>query len=183
MKLKLDALDEIKVADQKGRILLGSRYAGKRFALQKEPDGSALLVPVVIVPESDQPLTSRHLDEVFADLATLHDNWDGYGSPAPSAGILAYAREVVAVLQAAALSRGVPWVPPHIGSNERGQVTLEWWQGDRTLTLFVRSEDQVDYLKAWGSNIESEMEDGEVSRLADFVTLSRWLHEAGKNTR
>ena len=71
------------------------------------------------------------------------------------------------------------WAEPHIGSNERGQVTLEWWQDTRTLTLFVRSEEQVDYLKAWGSHIENEMEDGEVSRLADFAALSRWLYQQG----
>ena len=115
--------------------------------------------------------------ESFAGLEKLQDNWDEHGSPAPLPTILAYAREVMALLHAGALARGVAWIEPHISSNERGQITLEWWRNERTLTLFVRSAEQVDYLKAWGSNIESEMEDGEVSRLADFAALSRWLYQ------
>lgn len=183
MKLQYDALTDLKVADDKGRILLGRRFAGKRFAVHEEPDGSALLIPVLVVPERDRPLTSRHLTDSFAEVEGLRDNWDGQGSVAPSAAVCGYAREVLAVLQAGALARGLAWTEPHIGANERGQITLEWWRDDRTLTLFVRSEDQVDYLKAWGANIETEMEDGEVSRLADFIALSRWLHAEGMQTR
>ena len=179
MKLTQDAFEDIKVADQKGRVLLGSRYAGKRFAVHEESDGSALLTPVLIVPEKDQPLTSQGLAASFAGLEALRDDWDGHGSPAPTLPLLAYARETLALLHAGALARGLTWVEPHLGSNERGQITLEWWQGTRTLTLFVRSEEQVDYLKAWGSHIENDMEDGEVSRLADFAALSRWLYQEG----
>lgn len=108
-----------------------------------------------------------------SDLATLEENWDGRGSPAPSPALIAYAREVLTWLQAG----GLRWTSPHIGVNERGQIVLEWWQEGRSLTVFIRSEDQVDYLKAWGSNIVNEMEDGTVSRIADFVSLSRWLYQ------
>jgi hypothetical protein len=177
MKLTQDTLEDVKVADQKGRVTLGSKYAGKRFAVREEADGTAILTPVLIVPEKERPLTLRDLAETFASLETLEANWDGRGSPAPSPALVAYAREVVALLQAGALARGLRWTSPHIGVNERGQITLEWWQGERTLTVFMRSEDQVDYLKAWGSNIVSEMEDGAVSRIADFVALSRWLYQ------
>ncbi len=96
----------------------------------------------------------------------LQDNWDGCGSRA----------EVLALLHTGAVERGVAWTDPHIACNERGEIVLEWWHGSRSLTVFVRSEDQVDYLKSWGSDIESEMEDGELSRLADFAALSRWLY-------
>lgn len=178
MKLKEGKPDTLKVADQKGRILLGSKYAGKRFAVREEPDGTAVLVPVLIVPERDAPVTSQRLDESFAALEVLKDNWDDNGSLAPVPECVAYAREALALLQAGALARGVHWTEPHIGSNERGQVTLEWWREGRALTLFIRSGDQVDYLKAWGSNIASEMEDGTVERIADFIALSRWLYQA-----
>ena len=106
MKLAQDVLEDIKVADQKGRVLLGSRYAGKRFAVREEPDGSALLTPVLIVPEKDQPLTYQRLAASFAALEGLRDDWDGHGSPAPAPPLLAYAREVVALLHAGAHWRG-----------------------------------------------------------------------------
>lgn len=90
-------------------------------------------------------------------------------------GAHAEAREALALLHAGALARGLRWQEPHVGVNERGQVTLEWWKDTRSLTVYIRSEDRVDYLKAWGTDIEAEMEDGELNRLADFAALSRWL--------
>lgn len=180
MKLTLDSPDSLKVADQKGRITLGSKYAGKHFAVREEEDGTAILIPVLLVPERARPLTSEGITETFAALEALQDNWDGHGSPAPSRALLAEAKEAFALLHAGALARGVRWEAPHVGVNERGQITLEWWQGDRSLTVFVRAEDRVDYLKAWGKDIETEMEDGEVSRLSDFAALSRWLYEGGR---
>ena len=177
MKLTLDTIDGLKVADQKGRITLGSKYAGKHFAVREGEDGTATLIPVLIVPEREQPLTSERLHRPFASLETLQDNWDGHGSPAPSKALLAEAREALALLHAGAMARGVRWEEPHVGVNERGQVTLEWWKGERSLTVFVRAEDRMDYLKAWGKDIEAEMEDGELSRLSDFAALSRWLYK------
>ena len=180
MKLVLDSPDELKVVDPKGRITLGSKYAGKRFAIREGENGTTTLIPVLVLPEWEQPLTLGRLAETFTALETLQDNWDGNGSVAPSSYLLTEAREVLALLHAGALARGLRWEEPHIGVNERGQITLEWWQGERTLTVFIRSEDQVDYLKAWGRDIETEMEDGVLNRLADFVALSRWLYEEGR---
>ena len=48
MKLALDHIEGLKVADQKGRITLGSKYAGKHFAVREEADGSATLIPVLL---------------------------------------------------------------------------------------------------------------------------------------
>ena len=173
---------DLKVADQKGRITLGSRYAGVYFALRTDNDGTTQLTPVRITSERDAPLTVESISERFRFLDNLSDNWDGNGSVAPSPATVAYARESFAVLQAGSLARNAVWKSPHIGANERGQVTMEWWQGEKTLTLFVRSETVVEYLKSWGHNIDTEMEDGTVTSLADFIALSRWLHESSETT-
>lgn len=176
MKLGHDTLEDIRIADQKGRIVLGARFAGRRFAMREQPDGTAILTPVVITPESQRPLTHQRLTESFASLEGLQNNWDGHGSLAPSPETLAYAREALALLQASALARGLPWAEPHIGCNERGQITLEWWQDSKTLTVFVRSENEMDYLRSWGADIVSDMEDGELTHISDFIALSHWLY-------
>jgi hypothetical protein len=175
-----DAFADVRTADNKGRITLGAHFAGRRFAVREQADGSALLTPVMITAETERPLTSRGLQKAFASLEGMINDWDGRGSLAPTPVMLAAAREALALLQSGALARGVPWSEPHVGVNERGQVTLEWWAGTRSLTVFIRSESQVDYLKSWGTNIESEMEDGELSRLSDFAAVSRWLYEDGQ---
>jgi hypothetical protein len=183
MKLTMDHLEGLKVADQKGRITLGNKYAGKHFVVREETDGTSTLIPILVVPEREQPLTSRLLTETFLALENLSDNWDGNGSPAPSQALLAEAREALALMHAGALARRLRWEEPHVGVNERGQVTLEWWKGTRSLTIFIRAEDQIEYLKAWGENIESDMEDGELNRLADFVALCRWLYEENREAQ
>jgi len=180
MKWAMDHLAGLKVADQKGRITLGSRYAGKHFVVREETDGTSTLIPILVVPEREQPLTSRLLTEMFTALANLGENWDGNGSPAPSKALLAEAREALALMHAGALARGLRWEEPHLGVNERGQITMDWWKGTRSLTIFIRSEDRIEYLRAWGKDIETEMEDGELNRLADFVALSRWLCEENR---
>ncbi|MCC6444942.1 MAG: hypothetical protein IT210_15990 [Armatimonadetes bacterium] len=170
------AQDEaIKIADEKGRVTLGRKYAGKRFAVREEADGSARLIPVRLVPEGDAPLTVDRIEAAFAALESLTDNWDGQGSPRPLPALLSAAREVYALLRAGMLAHGLGWVEPHLGANERGQIQMEWWREDRSLTLFIRSETQVEFLKAWGNDIVSQMADGEVARIGDFLALVRWL--------
>lgn len=172
-----ESFADLRIADSKGRVLLGARYAGKRFAVHEKADGTAILTPVVVVPEREKPLTAQAIAEGVAWLETLKENWDGHDSLAPAPSLVAYAREVIALLYAGALARNLYWFPPHIGVNERGQITLEWWRKERDLAVFIRAEGQIEYLKAWGSNIETEMEDGELSRLDDFAALSRWLYQ------
>lgn len=112
----------------------------------------------------------------FGALDQLEDNWDGHGSLARSSTMLAEARAALALLHAGALGRNIRWEDLHIGVNERGEITMEWWQGERSLTVFVRSEGSIDYLKAWGTDIETQMEDGSLSSLSDFASLSSWLY-------
>lgn len=171
----MEPTTDIKVADQKGRLTLGARFAGKRFAFREEADGTAVLTPVVVVPLAHQPLTRQTLDRQLDGLTALGADWDGQGSLPPSAAVLDHARDALAVLHAGALSRGIIWTDPHVGCNERGQVTFEWWKGSRSLTLFVRSGTELDYLKAWGPDVERDMEDGPIHGLNDFLALSRWL--------
>jgi hypothetical protein len=42
-----------KIADSKGRLLLGSEYANTEFILERRPDGVILLRPAVTVPVAE----------------------------------------------------------------------------------------------------------------------------------
>jgi hypothetical protein len=68
---------------------------------------------------------------------------------------------------------------PHIGADENGCATFEWWDGQRKLTLYTVSPPDEALLKSWGANISSEMEwinttDAEAVRAA-----FEWLVEKG----
>lgn len=49
---------------------------------------------------------------------------------------------------------------PHVGEDEAGNATLEWWSmdGERKLTLYTMHPADESLLKSWGINIETEME-------------------------
>lgn len=49
----MSSLDtEIKTVGKSGQISLGKGFAGKTLRLQRQPDGSILLTPVAVIPES-----------------------------------------------------------------------------------------------------------------------------------
>ena len=55
---------EIKVVGKSGQISLGKRYAGKTLRLERRVDGTVLLTPVAMVPETqlwtlEEPHRSR----------------------------------------------------------------------------------------------------------------------------
>ena len=177
MKTGFGAFADIKTVDQKGRVVLGSRYAGKRFALEEQENGTAVLIPVLVVSESEQSLTNRYLTDQFTALQNDQGRLD---SPIPTPKRIAEAKETLALFQASALARSVRWHDPNIGSNERGEILLEWWWQNRSLTVFIGDQGAVRYLKAWGANIESEMQDGEISRISDFVQIAHWLYEGSE---
>jgi hypothetical protein len=46
------ALVEIKIVGRSGQISLGKRFAGKALRLERHDDGTVVLTPVAMVPES-----------------------------------------------------------------------------------------------------------------------------------
>lgn len=59
----------------------------------------------------------------------------------------------------AALAEEEPCPLLHVGADEDGNATLEWWLGSRKMTLYtVSREKNESLLKSWGPNIETEME-------------------------
>lgn len=61
---------EIKVVGRSGQISLGKRYAGKMLELQRLEDGSIVLRPVAMVPESQLwTLEEPHRSKIARGLA------------------------------------------------------------------------------------------------------------------
>jgi hypothetical protein len=58
------------------------------------------------------------------------------------------------------------WLKPHVTADAYGDVVFEWWKDERKLTVYA-SPDTAEYVKAWGPDIDSQMNDGVVSSEAD----------------
>ena len=75
------------------------------------------------------------ISEQFDILAQREDNWDGHGSPKPTDLTLAHAKVVIDGLLDSVLSAGYRCDTPSISSDEDGDVTVAWYEGERQLHL------------------------------------------------
>lgn len=86
---------------------------------------------------------------------------------------VAAAKDLAARYYFAIAEAGELWQPVHVSSDAEGGISFEWWNEDRTLTLFTHPDQSTSYLFAWGLNIWTEMETGE--NPDDSLLLSLWL--------
>jgi len=60
---------EVKVVGQSGQISLGKRYAGKTLRMETHTDGTIVLTPVALVPESQLwTLMEPHRERIAAGM-------------------------------------------------------------------------------------------------------------------
>jgi hypothetical protein len=64
------------------------------------------------------------------------------------------------------------WGLPLINVGFDSEVILEWWHKDRKLDFDILSSN-IDYMKVWGADIDSEMEDGSIT-INESVLTSLW---------
>lgn len=60
------------------------------------------------------------------------------------------------------MAMGLPWLEPHINTNENGTIVFEWMRKHKRFTAYI-SESEQWYLRSWGPDTESEMEDGDLT--------------------
>lgn len=107
-------------------------------------------------------------------VANLPQDWDGAGSATPRPESVANAAFRLTELCRLAMAAGT-WVPPHISASEAGEITFEWWNGARKLTLYFGDQD-LEVLRSWGTDVDDEMELVRVSRAAELALAWAWLY-------
>lgn len=107
-------------------------------------------------------------------ISALPDDWDGAGSARPRAASVANASARLLELCRLAMLAGT-WKPPHISASEFGDVTFEWWDGRRKLTIYFGDED-MEVLRVWGANIESEMQHRQIVSAREIAADWAWLN-------
>jgi hypothetical protein len=110
-------------------------------------------------------------------LENLKADWDLRGSAPPSQEAVSAAREWLPPLIEAATLSGFPWRAPHMSVSEGGEVTFEWWSGDRKVTLYF-SEGAPEFVKVWGPHIFDQMESGDILSSDSFLAIWHWLNAA-----
>jgi hypothetical protein len=117
----------------------------------------------------------RTRTEIVA-LLSWPEGWNSYNAAAPNPDTIGHALSWIEDLYENTLTIDRGWIAPHVVADAHGNVVLEWWEGRKKLTIYVYPE-TVEYVKVWGPDIFSEMEDGEVEGAEDHRALWRWLTE------
>ncbi len=115
----------------------------------------------------------REISDQFDILAQRKDNWDGHGSPKPTDLTLAHAKVIMNALLDSIISVGHRCDTPSISSDEDGDVTVAWYEGERQLHLQI-GEHEAEFFKVWGTNIDTEM-DVNFLKPDNYLTLWEWL--------
>jgi hypothetical protein len=67
------------------------------------------------------------------------------------------------------------WSSPHITLSEAGEVVFEWWHRNKKITLYF-GDGQPEFIKVWGTDIETEMDSGILTDGWPLTSLWLWLH-------
>lgn len=63
---------------------------------------------------------------------------------------------------------------PYVTWSAEGEVVLEWRRGERQLIFYINDK-KIVFLKAWGTDIYEQMEDGDVLSTQEVNSLWQWL--------
>jgi hypothetical protein len=105
-------------------------------------------------------------------LSVLPQGWDSHNSPRPSPFAVERARQLLEDAFGAT-SKTTGWQAPYISASEEGEIALEWWNGQKNLTIYVGPQHST-FLKSWGPHIVDEMTDGVLTDNWD-PALWAWL--------
>ena len=113
--------------------------------------------------------------EKLRKITEREDNWDGKGSKKPSPRVLYQAHNSLEYFLYSIVNSGRLWNPPFVSSNEDGHITIQWNDEGHELHIEI-GEEETQYIKVWGVNIEHEMHLG-ILKDKGFLNLWDWLNE------
>lgn len=118
-----------------------------------------------------ESVKGRELDSLMSDLADVLQNTDPMDTSLSEKTLDVATDWLQTTFETARKLGG--WSSPHMSSTADGEIAFEWWKGERKLTLYL-SDRGSEYIKVWGPDIETEMDDGPLNHWS-FVAAWLWL--------
>lgn len=115
------------------------------------------------------------LSETERDVCKLRDrleDWDGHDAPRPKPAAIRHAYTWVESLYRDV--RAQLWIKPYVSSDEEGDVSFEWWNGRKRLTVYL-SPKTAEYVKVEKIDSSLEMKDGFIETPKARLDLWKWL--------
>ncbi len=119
-------------------------------------------------------MSQRSNSTLIYSLLTWNKGWNGYDACPPEYKAIQYADHWIELLYQEIVGSGQMWIEPNVTASAEGEVVFEWRQGEKHLTVYVGNE-IVEYVKDWGADINTEMEDGYIDSPIIRHYLWKWL--------
>lgn len=113
------------------------------------------------------------LSEIY-DLLTWPEGWNGYNALAPNYEAVQYAAHWIELFYREVMDLPLDWLEPNVTASADGEVVFEWRHGINRLTIYVGNQ-SAEYVKDWGADIDTEMEDGYANSPDIRRALWQWL--------
>ena len=129
---------------------------------------------------SVQDVREFALEEILPTLAGIYalltwpNGWNGYDACAPKYDAVQHACYWIGMFYLEVMDAHLNWFEPNVTASAEGEVLLEWRQGAKCLTIYVGNQ-SAEYVKDWGADINTEMEDGSADSLTIRRALWKWL--------
>lgn len=107
-------------------------------------------------------------------LLTLDAGWNSYDALAPDPKAALHAEIWIKKLFLEVADLGRPWIKPNVIADANGGVVFEWWYGKKKLTVYIEDE-SAEYVQVWGTDIRSEMSNGDAEPVSTCRALWLWL--------
>lgn len=151
-------------------------YSPSQRVTQTATDALRNIMASIFAPTTASVVNGIPVTSTIQKIMSLQSwgtNWDGVEVTAVSAKAVANATALIDQLYSTATQLNIDWDAPNVTASSLGEVVLEWWNHERKLTLYVDKE-QTQYVKVWGEDIDTEMDDGLLVETAIAPTLE-WL--------
>lgn len=115
--------------------------------------------------------------DTFRDLHELlswDEGWNGYDACAPRCEAVIHAMNWVNQFFLEVMDLEEDWTRPNVTASGDGEVVLGWRNGSKRLTIYV-GEKSAEYVKAWGIDMEKDMDDGDADLTSTRQSLWEWL--------
>lgn len=171
-----EAIIDLKVAFPEGFTVdqLADIYASisNRFPTSEALPG--LSPPTIIAIKRLARETLWNTITKIYHLLTWDNGWNGYDSCAPGYDAVIYADQWIVQMFLEAIALDSIWIEPNVTASEEGEVVFEWWYGTKKLTIYIGNQ-SAEYVKVWGTAINSDMSDGDASPISTCRSLWEWL--------
>ena len=106
-------------------------------------------------------------------LRSFKQNWDGCGALAASKHLISRSIDLLGNYYQIAVHTGFGWSNPVLNLNDDGNLVMEWWRGLKKLTIYVAAAEKPVFVRVWGDDIDTEMDDGTIGSIEGFAVL--WI--------